>query len=224
MHALIPIAGVSLRQAVLQQVRAEIVSGRAQAGTIYSVPELAASLGVSTTPVREALLELSLAGLLTPLRNRGFLVEGHSVKDLENLFAVRVMLERFALETLARQGLTDPEPLRALADAVGAAVSREDVNSYIEADRRFHEALVARAGNPRLTRLVVAQRDEMRLHGIDSKEGRRRQVASVVEHFQMIDLAHDRKVQEIGELITHHIMEWMPLFVEALASPQLRSA
>lgn len=211
-------SGTSLRESVLQQVRAEIVSGRAGAGTIYSVPGLATTLGVSTTPVREALLELSRAGLLSPLRNRGFVVEGASLKDLEDLFSVRVLLERFALESLAQQGLNDPQPLTELADAVKDAVARADVNAYIETDRRFHEALTSRAGNPRLTRLIMAQRDDMRLYGIDSKEGRERQVASVGEHYQMIELAQQRKVREIGELITHHIMEWLPLFAAALAS------
>src|ERR1700733_6969931 len=92
---------ITLREAVLQQVRSEIVSGRASPGTLYTVPGLAAQMGVSTTPVREALLELSRAGLVSALRNRGFLVEGATLQDLENLFALRVMIERLALETVA---------------------------------------------------------------------------------------------------------------------------
>jgi len=214
----------SLREAVVQQLRAEIVSGRAGAGTIYSVPGLATALGVSTTPVREALLELTRAGLVSPLRNRGFLVEAATLKDLEDLFAVRVLLERFALETLARERLTNIEPLKALADAVAATVTREDVNGYIETDRRFHEALVARANNPRLTRLIMAQRDDMRLYGIDSREGRERQVASVGEHYQMIEYGLAGKVHEIGELITRHIMESKPLFAAALGLSQPQSS
>jgi DNA-binding GntR family transcriptional regulator len=213
----------TLREAVLQQVRSEIISGRAAPGTLYTVPGLAAQMGVSTTPVREALLELSRAGLVSALRNRGFLVESATLQDLENLFAVRVMLERFALEHLARQRLTDPAPLTVLADEVASAVERHDIHSYVETDRRFHETLVARAGNPRLTRLVMEQRDDMRLYGIDSKEGRQRQLDSVGEHYQMIQYALEGRVEQIGELITRHIMEWMPLFAAALAaqgSPQ----
>jgi len=210
----------NLREAVLEQVRAEIVSGRASAGTIYSVPGLANALGVSTTPVREALLELSRAGLLSPLRNRGFQVEAATLKDLEDLFTVRVLLERFALETVARERLTDVAPLKALADAVAEAVKRNDVSGYIETDRRFHEALVARANNPRLTRLIMAQRDDMRLYGINSKEGRERQLASVGEHYEMIECGVAGKVQEIGELITKHIVAWKPLLAAALSGSQ----
>ncbi|WP_205128308.1 GntR family transcriptional regulator, partial [Escherichia coli] len=60
-----------MREQVLQRVRAEIISGQSLPGTMYSVPSLAASLGVSSTPVREALLELSRGGLVEPMRNRG---------------------------------------------------------------------------------------------------------------------------------------------------------
>ena len=214
---------ITLRETVLQQVRAEIIAGRARPGTLYTVPGLAAQMGVSTTPVRQALLELSRVGLIRALRNRGFLVEAATLQDLENLFAVRVMLERLALETVARRRLTDPAPLTLIADEVASAVERHDVNAYIETDRRFHETLVARAGNPRLTRLVMAQRDDMRLYGIDSKDGRQRQIDSVAEHYQMIHHALEGEVEQIGELITRHIMEWMPLFAAALAaqgSPQ----
>jgi DNA-binding GntR family transcriptional regulator len=214
---------MTLQEPLVSQVRSEIVSGCASPGTLYTMPGLAAQMGVSTTPVREALLELSRAGLVRALRNRGFLVEGATLQDLENLFAVRVMLERLALETVARRRLTDPAPLTLIADEVASAVERHDVNAYIETDRRFHETLVARAGNPRLTRLVMAQRDDMRLYGIDSKEGRQRQIDSVAEHYQMIHHALEGEVEQIGELITRHIMEWMPLFAAALTaqgSPQ----
>lgn len=170
--------------------------------------------------MREALLELSRAGLVSPLRNRGFQVEAATLKDLEDLFTVRVLLERFALETLARERLNNIAPLKTLADAVAEAVKRNDVSGYIETDRRFHEALVARANNPRLTRLIMAQRDDMRLYGIDSKEGRERQLASVGEHYEMIEYGVAGKVQEIGELITQHIVAWKPLFAAALSGSQ----
>ena len=64
----------NLREQVVQHVRAEIISGQSTPGTMYSVPGLVEDLGVSTTPVREALLELARNGLIEPVRNRGFKV------------------------------------------------------------------------------------------------------------------------------------------------------
>lgn len=70
----------------------------------------------------------------------------------------------------------------------------------------------------------MAQRDDMRLYGIDSREGRERQVASVGEHYQMIEYGLAGKVHEIGELITRHIMESKPLFAAALGLSQPQSS
>jgi DNA-binding GntR family transcriptional regulator len=207
---------VNLREQVVERVRSEIVSGRTPPGTVYSVPGLAAELGISTTPIREALLELARTGLVVALRNRGFRVEPLSAEALDHLFSMRELLERYALETLARNGLRDPEVLVRLADAVAEAVSRGDITAYIAADRTFHEALVERAGNPLLTKMVMQLRDDMRLYGIDSEEGLERQKASVQEHYRMVELASTKDVRKIGALISEHILAWKPLFQSAL--------
>jgi DNA-binding GntR family transcriptional regulator len=206
----------NLREQVVDRVRSEIVSGRTPPGSVYSVPGLATELGVSTTPVREALLELARSGLLVAMRNRGFRVERLSLEALENLFTMRELLERFALETLARQGLKDRDPLVALADDVARAVEAGNVPSYIASDRTFHEAMVGQVGNPLLTKMVLQLRDDMRLYGIDSAEGLKRQKESVEEHYQMIELAAKGDVQRIGDLISRHILAWKPLFKAAL--------
>jgi DNA-binding GntR family transcriptional regulator len=166
--------------------------------------------------VREALLELARSGLLVAMRNRGFRVERLSMEALENLFTMRELLERFALETLARQGLKDRDPLVALADDVARAVEAGNVPSYIASDRTFHEAMVGQVGNPLLTKMVLQLRDDMRLYGIDSAEGLKRQKESVEEHYQMIELAAKGDVQQIGDLISRHILAWKPLFKAAL--------
>jgi DNA-binding GntR family transcriptional regulator len=206
----------NLREQVVERVRSEIVSGHVPPGTVYSVPGLAAELGISTTPIREALLELSRSGLVVAMRNRGFRVEPLSSQALDDLFTMRELLERYALETLARQGLSNPEPLIGLADEVAKAVGASDVPAYIAADRAFHAALVERVDNPLLTKMVMQLRDDMRLYGIDSAEGLKRQKASVKEHYQLVELAIKQDVKKIGTLISQHILSWRPLFHAAL--------
>lgn len=209
--------GSNLREQVVQKVRSEIVSGRVPAGTVYSVPSLANELGISTTPVREALLELCRNGLLIPMRNRGFKVQAMTLEELDNLFSMRELLERFAMESLARQGLKNPAPARALADVVAKAVDEGNIQAYIAGDRAFHQELVSAVGNALQTKLIIQLRDDMRLFGVDSEEGRRRQYESVHEHYQMIDLAIRQDVDAMGALISRHILAWKPLFREALA-------
>ena len=215
-------SALNLRDRVLERVRSDIVSGRSGPGTMYSVPSLASELGVSTTPVREALLELSNRGMIVPMRNRGFKVRASSLEDLENLFEMRELLERFAVVNAARKRPKDTEELRKLADTVAVAVKTRDVRGYVEADRAFHEALVSRAGNPRLTRMIMDLRDDMRLFGIDSAEGEERQRASVKEHYQLIELAAKGDTKNIASLMTSHIIDWQPLFRKVLMSQAAR--
>jgi DNA-binding GntR family transcriptional regulator len=207
-----------LRDMVLQRVRSDIVAGHAGPGTMFSVPTLAEELGISTTPVREALLELSHVGLLTPVRNRGFRVEETTPDQLRHNFTVRELLERHAMVTLAEQRLTEAEDLHHLADAVTDAVAHEDGPGYLQADRAFHQALITRAGNPLLTRLVMELRDGMRLYGLESAAGRQRQLASTREHKRLITLAEAGDTEGIAALITRHIMDWQPIAIAALTS------
>ena len=207
----------NLREQVVQQVRAEIISGQSMPGTMYSVPTLATSLGVSSTPVREALLELSRSGLIEPVRNRGFRVVEPTLMELRNLFDLRDVLELHAASLVARKPDKDLSALYPWAEAIARAVKTEDIGLYIEADRTFHRLLTDAADNPRLTEMVMGLRDQMRLYGINSRAGLARQNESAPEHFRIIELANAGKEEALTNLLRHHIRAWEPIFVEALA-------
>ncbi|MCX5495820.1 GntR family transcriptional regulator [Kaistia dalseonensis] len=206
----------NLREQVLQQVRSEIISGQSAPGTMYSVPSLAAALGVSTTPVREALLELARAGLIEPLRNRGFKVVTPTLAQLRDLFDMRELLEVYAAEVVALKRRKDLTQARALAGAVARAVEAGDVAGYLEADRQFHQAFVEAADNELLTESVMAFRDKMRLYGISSDPGLERQRDSVDEHYKILDLAEIGDTEGLKTLMRHHIRSWQPIFTQAL--------
>jgi DNA-binding GntR family transcriptional regulator len=87
----------------------------------------------------------------------------------------------------------------------------------------YHEAFVSRAGNTRLTRMIMDLRDSMRLYGIDSATGEERQRASVDEHCQLINLAAKGEAKAIAVLISRHILDWQPIFGRALLSQASRA-
>lgn len=213
----------NLREQVLQQVRTEIISGQSMPGAMYSVPTLAASLGVSTTPVREALLELTRSGLIEPMRNRGFRVVEPTLTELRNLFDLREVLELHAAAIVARKTKKNLKGLSRFADDIVRAVKTEDIRLYLEADRSFHQLLTAAADNARLTEMVMGLRDQMRLYGIKSRAGLARQNDSTAEHFEIIELAMAGKEEALTNLLRRHIRSWEPIFIEALmqvASPR----
>ena len=206
----------NLRERVERQLRLDILAGTIEPGTVFSVPSLSRSLGISTTPVREALLQLAADDLLQPIRNRGFRVVDPTLDELRNLFEVRVQLEAQAFAKVVRAGTVDVDDLMKWADKIARAVRDRDVPAYLVADRSFHEALLSRAGNPILTGIVMKLRDKMRLYGIRSKAGRARQDASVAEHYRIVDLVTGRVKDDAMTLMTDHIMAWEPVFTEAV--------
>ncbi|MEH3148632.1 MAG: GntR family transcriptional regulator [Methylobacterium frigidaeris] len=214
----VPVATeANLREQVQQRLRLGIVSGEIGPGTILSVPAQARILGVSTTPVREALLQLTADGLLQPLRNRGFCVVEPTLEELRNLFEVRLQLETSAFVKLVRGGLDDVSELTTQADAIARAVRANDVQLYLAADRAFHRELLSRAGNAVLAGIVMRLRDTMRLYGIGSEAGLARQEESVPEHYRIIEMLQRGGEPEAASALMHkHIMDWEPIFSEFL--------
>ena len=176
---------------------------------------------MSTTPVREALLELSNAGLLEPLRNRGFRVRMPSGRDLKDLFAIRVQLEIFALSLITNLPADEKRFLNEAAGQIEQAVRTGDTMSYLSADRAYHQCLVSLGGNSRLTDMVMQLRDNMRLYGIESPAGMQRQNNSISEHFELVEFLAQGKIAEASGLLRRHIMDWEPVFLAA--SQELQS-
>ena len=163
---------------VLDVLRASIVRGDLRPGSIHSVGSLAEMLGVSRTPVREALIELASRGMVRFERNRGVRVVESSVHDLEEIFEMRRLLEPPAARNAVRR-MTPAilEQLKAILDQQAAAATAEDEERLWELDREFHHTLLAASGNRRLAdyvdhlRDMVIVRDPARLQSTANERG-----------------------------------------------------
>ncbi|HLS78737.1 MAG TPA: GntR family transcriptional regulator [Nocardia sp.] len=142
----------SLVELVTTHVRSEVLSGALEPGERIVEETLCARLGVSRAPVREALRLLAQEGLVEHLPRRGFRVVVWSATDILQLFELRRVLERHAIESalpLPAEG--DPfAPVRAALDDMRRADTRDDPLERDNAHRRFHLAVVALAGNHQL--------------------------------------------------------------------------
>ncbi len=183
------ISGPSLREQARTVIRGLIITGQMQADQLYSVPRLATELGVSATPVREALLDLAREGLLEPVRNRGFRVVTLSSTELKDIYAIRTMLEVPSIAEIARAGLAPALLARlcALADVTKRAADAGNLIEFLEADRKFHVELIATLGNKPLADLVETLRDRVRLHGFKSGRSSEYIAHSASEHFQLLN-------------------------------------
>lgn len=145
----------SVRGQVLAALRQALVRGDLVPGRVYSAPALAERHGVSPTPVREAMQQLACEGLIETVPNRGFRIVRHSARDTAELAEVRLLLELpVVLRLVGTQSGATWDALRPLADRTVTAAARGDRAAYAEADRAFHRALLAPAGNQRLADLA----------------------------------------------------------------------
>jgi DNA-binding GntR family transcriptional regulator len=197
---------VSLREQVANALRAAMISGRLEPGVVYSAPALAATFGVSATPVREAMLDLAKEGLVEAVRNKGFRLVELSDRDLDELTELRMLIEvpttaRLA-GTLDRAALAE---LRGHAAAIERAAKDGDLIAYLEADRAFHLTLLGHAGNRHLVDLVGELRSRARLHGLGQLADTGALADSAGEHAALLDLIERGDTAGVESLIRQHI-------------------
>ncbi|HET9140190.1 GntR family transcriptional regulator [Actinophytocola sp.] len=198
----------SLREQVADALRAGMISGRLQPGVVYSAPVLAATFGVSATPVREAMLDLAKDGLVEAVRNKGFRVTELSEQDLDELTELRMLIEVPTTGRLAGRldGAALAE-LRALAREIEDGAASGDLIRYLEADRTFHLTLLGHAGNRHLVELVDDLRSRARLYGLDRLAGTGALVESAREHAALLDLIERGDRAGTTALIRAHIRQ-----------------
>jgi DNA-binding GntR family transcriptional regulator len=136
-------------------LRAAILDGELRPGQRVNQEEWAARTGVSAIPVREALNALAGEGLVTYRPRRGYVVTELALDDLEEVYALRRLLESEALRRgVPRAGAADVAALRAADEDYGRASRGRDLAAALEANRRFHELLFGLAGSRPLSRLI----------------------------------------------------------------------
>jgi DNA-binding GntR family transcriptional regulator len=141
---------------VVDAIRSAILTGQLKPGETLVERRLAEQLGVSKTPVREALIALAAAGLVTVTPNRGTVVRAVDTEDIRQAYEVRALLEPWAVaRTVRHAASTALVSARAALDDARGHLSTADHVPLSLANRRFHQALYAGCGN----QLVIAQLD-----------------------------------------------------------------
>ncbi len=154
---------IALADQVYQRLRDLLRTGRFGPGERLQEVTLATQLGVSRTPVREALARLASEGLVEA-DGRSFAVPGLTSEDLDDIYALRSLLEPEAIR-LATSRAADPEKRKPLDDALADAVAAHDAGdaeTFIAANSRFREAWLALVPNRRMVRAIGVYADHVR--------------------------------------------------------------
>ena len=204
MSALEPLAAPqTLASHARTAVLAAIGDGRLEAGGLYSVAQLAEQLGVSRTPVREALLMLEREGRVRFERNRGVRVLAPTAHDIAEVFELRLLLE--VPTTAAHAAHVDLPRLEEAFEAMSAAADADDEAAFMDGDERFHAVILAAGGNRRLVAAVAQLRDAVRGRGA-STVGRSRGLPEILgEHRAILEALRTGDGDRAAAAMRYHL-------------------
>lgn len=158
-----------LTDVVLERIVDGIAQGVYQPDVLYSAHQLAEDLGVSRSPVREAVLRLAERGAVRIERNRGFRVKRPQPSDIEEIFEIRLGFEVSAAGRVATDGAAEVKTR--IADEIAAmkrAAASGDEAGFVMHDRGLHDAILDGAGNQRMRSFIAQLREETHVLGANT--------------------------------------------------------
>lgn len=211
---------ISLADGAYEELRSAIVGGRLTPGTLVVETDLAQMLGVSRTPVREALLRLELEGYLVRQSGGRLVVHWHTKKGLDDLYLVRELLEGYAAR-LAASRISDQEldQMDALLEADIEAYRHHRIEQLAQLNEQIHGLFLEASRNRTLKDLVAELRE--RIHGlalfvVGRGEDQQR---FVQDHAELAQLLREGDGEGAEALIRRHIRSAEDVLLEGLDAP-----
>ncbi len=197
----------SLATLVQREIERMILAGDLPAGAKLTEASLAEQLGVSRGPVREALRALEGSGLVQPEKNRGVYVRQISVKEADEIYELRAVLDEFVGRRLAQQATpVQIRELRQIVDRMEKATARDDVDAYLAANLDFHDRMVEHAGNAKLLHTYRRLVNELHLFRRTTLAQGGTLPVSAREHREIVDRIATRDADAAGAALRAHVM------------------
>ncbi len=198
----------SLGQHVYQDLRQAILRGDIASGGRLVENRIAEAMGISRTPVREAIHKLEREGLIVQRQTGGFEVVGVSREDINEIFGIRSALESYAAGLAAlRHGPGELTSLDKKINDFQKHLEDGRLNKLVEINTEFHQLLYALSGNTRLIRMIGTLQDQFhRFRKIILEKASLAQ-ASNEDHRQMLVYIRRRDVEETERLVKKHILK-----------------
>lgn len=210
-----------LRDVVFNTLRQAILRGELKPGERLMEIALANRLGVSRTPVREAIRMLELEGLVIMIPRRGAQVAQITEQDLNDVLEVRLGLEELAVR-FACERITDEE-IKALGLAVKEfekKMSNNDLSAQAEADVKFHEIIYGATHNQRLVQIINNIREQMYRYRIEYLKDVESRKTLVKEHYEICDALKRRDAESAVEKMCIHIRNQQEAILRSLEHEQ----
>ncbi|MGF7184162.1 DNA-binding GntR family transcriptional regulator [Desulfitispora alkaliphila] len=211
-----------LREIVFDSLRDAIINGTLKPGERLMEVQLAEEMGVSRTPVREAIRKLELEGFVVMVPRKGAYVAGISLKDIADVFEIRAALEGLAAG-LAAERCTDDEleELERHLVKVTELVNSNDIQTLVDIDTGFHDIIYKASRNEKLVQIISNLREQIQRFRTTSLAvpGRLREV--VMEHKQIVEAIAERNICLARDLAQNHVENAENIMLDALQEDEV---
>jgi len=213
-----------LRDVIFETLRKAIVSGDIKPGERLMEVSLANQMGVSRTPVREAIRRLEAEGLVTMTPRKGTHVAELSVKDIMDVLEVRTVLDKLATDLAAKR--MQPSQLKALENVHEqyiACVEKNNIEGAIKKDIEFHDLIYAASGNPRLVAVAGSLREHVYRFRVIYMSGGDPIAENVLnEHEEILAALKEANNNLASDLAEKHIRNQMETIIKTVTEDNRR--
>lgn len=199
-------AAASMVDEVYATLQSSIVQARLGAGTPLSQNKVAARLGVSRTPVRDALLRLERDGLVERVPDVGYVVAGITPDEVDDLCDLIAVLDTYVYTRTA--SALDDDALAALSDLAAEmvrAAEADDLVAWLAADERWHDAVMTAADNRAVAATLSSARHRVQRFWVSQRAQDGRLVTCSLDHMALADAMAARDAARLGALVESHI-------------------
>ena len=195
-----------LRDVVFYTLRQAILKGELEPGERLMEMQLAEKLGVSRTPIREAIRKLDSEGLVFMIPRRGAIVAQITEKDLKDVLEVRSSLERLSTELACERMKNEMfDDLRVAQEAFKEALRGDDITLQAQKDVEFHDVIYKATNNLRLIQMLNNLREQMYRYRLEYLKDDSSHQKLVEEHEAIIDALSKREKEKATDIIVRHI-------------------
>ncbi len=199
-------AYLPLRDVVFQTLRAAILRGDLKPGERLMELQLAAKLGVSRTPIREAIRMLEQEGLAIMIPRKGAVVAQMTEKDVDDVLQIRRALEELAVRlSCHNMSSADLRKLALARDRFNEMTKTENIQDIATADMNFHDIIYEASENPKLQNLMTTLREQVYRYRVEYLKDPRVYPSLIVEHEQLYEAIQRQDEEDAAEIISRHL-------------------
>lgn len=195
-----------LRELVFESLREAIINGKLGPSERLMEIQLAEEMGVSRTPVREAIRKLELEGLVVMIPRKGAYVAGLSLKDIADVFEIRGALEGLAAELAAERATEEEmEAMERFLMKISEEIESGDLSKVVETDTNFHTLIYQASRNTRLSQIISNLREQIQRSRTTSLSYPGRMKTALEEHRKIVEAISSRDGELARSLAQEHI-------------------